>query len=277
MNDGSLTVALVSEVFTGPDAERKLSARLAEARALGAELALLPELPLDAWSPAAKAARDEDAEPPDGPRHRIFAEAARREGIGIAGGAIVIDPKTGARHNTALVFDAHGALRGSYRKLHLPEEPGYWETTHFQPGTEPPAPIDGFALPLGVQLCSDVNRPSGSHLLSALGAMAILVPRATERSTYDRWSVVFRANAVTSAAYVLSVTRPEPEQGVPMGGPSVAVDPTGRVLVETTDPVAVVRLERQVVLDARVAYPGYLNVRADVYARGWAEVAARRA
>jgi predicted amidohydrolase len=163
----------------------------------------------------------------------------------------------------------------TYEKLHLPEEPGFWETSHYEPGTEAPGRIDTFGLPVGVQICSDINRPEGSHLLGAQGAMAVLAPRASEERTYQRWKVVFRANALTSCSYLVSVNRPHPEEGVLIGGPSVAVDPNGQVLVETTDPLAVVTLDAGVVRRARIAYPGYLPVRARLYADAWREIAAR--
>jgi predicted amidohydrolase len=133
--------------------------------------------------------------------------------------------------------------------------------------------VGAFALRLGVQICSDVNRPEGCHLLGALGAEVIAAPRATEAETFDAWRLVLRANALTSTAYVLSVPRPRPEDGVPLGGPSIAVAPDGSVLVETTDPLAVVTLERARVAAARRDYPGYLAVPARVYARGWERVA----
>ena len=82
----------------------------------------------------------------------------------------------------------------------------------------------------------------------------------------------FIANAMTSGAYVLSVARPREELGVPLGGPSFAVAPTGDVLVETTDPIAVVDLDRAVVEEARARYPGYLATRADLYAEGWKRI-----
>jgi predicted amidohydrolase len=103
--------------------------------------------------------------------------------------------------------------------------------------------------------------------------MAIINPRATQASTYDRWKLVFRANALTSTTYVLSVARPGPEQGVAIGGPSVAVDPNGEVLIESTDPIVLVQLDPRVVGDARRRYPGYLAQNAALYGRGWAEVA----
>jgi N-carbamoylputrescine amidase len=171
------------------------------------------------------------------------------------------------------VIDRGGEICATYEKLHLPEEPGFWETSHYQPGTQAPERIDAFGLPIGVQICSDNNRPEGTHLLGAQGAMAVIVPRASEERTYQRWKTVFRSNALTGCLYVLSVNRPRPEEGVLLGGPSVAFDPNGDVLVETTDELALVTLDAAVVTDARRAYPGYLPVRARLYADAWAEVA----
>jgi hypothetical protein len=72
---------------------------------------------------------------------------------------------------------------------------------------------------------------------------------------------------------VLSVNRPDPEPGALIGGPSVAVDPGGNAIVETTDTLALVTLDAAVVQKARTAYPGYLPVRARLYADAWAEIA----
>jgi predicted amidohydrolase len=272
--DGRLTVALVSEVFWEPDGTARLRERLAEAAERGADLAVLPELPLNAWSPSTKQALAEDAEPMDGPRARFQAEAAAEAGIGLIGGIIHRD-ENGRRTSRALVFDGAGTLIGTYEKLHLPEEEGFWETSHYEPGSEAPRRIDGFGIPIGVQLCSDVNRPEGTHLLGAQGVVATINPRASEEKTYQRWKTVWRANALTSCCYVLSVNRPLPEDGVLLGGPSVAIDPRGEVLVETTDRMALVTLDARVAADARRSYPGYLPVRARLYADAWAEIASR--
>jgi hypothetical protein len=72
------------------------------------------------------------------------------------------------------------------------------------------------------------------------------------------------------------VNRPDAEDGVLIGGPSIAVGPDGGILLETTDPVAVVRMSRGVIAKARVDYPGYLPIRADLYAEAWADIANRR-
>ena len=109
----------------------------------------------------------------------------------------------------------------------------------------------------------------------AAGVVAMINPRATEEATFQRWKTVWRANALTSCCYVLSVNRPHPEQGVLIGGPSVAIDPRGEVLVETTDTVALVTLDEDVVAQARKGYPGYLPVRARLYADAWADIAGR--
>ena len=267
-----MKIALVSDVFFDDSGAPRLAARLTEARTAGASLAVLPELPLNAWAPATKSAREDDAEPPDGPRQVRLAAAARAAGIGLVAGAIVRDPRSGRRHNTALVFNAAGDVIARYRKMHLPEEEGFWETSHYEPGDALPDVIDGFDLRVGLQICSDINRPEGSHLLGARGAEAIINPRATEAATFDRWRTVFIANAMTSGAYVLSVNRPRAEGGVPLGGPSFAVAPTGEVVVETTDPLAIVTVDRAVVEKARGRYPGYLAIRADLYAEGWRAV-----
>ena len=271
--DGRLTVALISEVFWEPDGPIRLKQRLADAAGRGADLAVLPEIPLNPWSPATKEARDDDAEGMDGERVRAQAEAAAEAGIGLVGGIIHRDPATGRRTSRALVFDAKGALRATYEKLHLPEEPGFWETSHYEPGSEPPRRIDGFGVPIGVQICSDNNRPEGTHLLGAQGAVVVINPRASVEATYQRWKAVWRANAMTSSCYVLSVNRPHPEGGVIIGGPSVAFDPNGALLVETTDALALVTVDAATAAEARTRYPGYLPVQARIYGDAWAEVA----
>lgn len=271
-----MIVALISEVYWDDDAAARLTAHLQEAASRDASLALLPELPLNPWSPATEQPRDDDAEEPEGPRHRLLSDAARRAGIGVVGGAIVRDPSTGRRYNTALVFGPDGTLRASYRKVHLPEEEGFWETRHYEPGDALSPIVDGFGVPFGLQICSDLNRPEGSHLLGAMGAGLILNPRSTEAATYARWRTVFVANALTSGAYVLSVNRPREEQGVKIGGPSFAVAPTGEVLVESTDTLSFATVDPDVVRAARKRYPGYLATRADLYAKGWQQVKATR-
>jgi predicted amidohydrolase len=272
----TLTVALISDVFFGEGAQERLLDRLAAAKEGGAELAVLPEIPVNRWAPATKDLLDDDAEEPGGPLHRMQSDAAGEIGIAVLGGVIERDPEllrgAAARRNTALLFDASGTLVGSFSKCHLPEEPGFWETSHYAAGEAMPV-FDALPLRVGVQICSDNNRPVGAHILAAKGAEAILVPRSTEKATWERWRHSFIANAWTTGTYVLSANRPAPEDGVEIGGPSIVVAPNAEVLAESTEPVVVVRLERSAVERARFTYPGYLPERADIYAREWAALA----
>lgn len=274
MVSGSLVVALVHDVFWGDGADERLAAVLVEAARRRAELAVLPELPLDPWIPARREPRDEDAEAPGGPRQARLAAAARSAGIAVLGGAIV--RSGGRRANRAILVDAAGRLAATYDKLHLPFEEGYWERAHYEPGREPPAPVGGFELPLGIQVCSDLNRLVGCQLLAARGAAAILAPRATPGETWERWRRVMRASALTCGSWIVSVNRPRPEPGVAIGGPSIVVAPDGHVVHETTEPLSLFVLEARAVDQARGEYPGSLDWPAEVYARGWRELAPDR-
>lgn len=267
-----LRVALVTEVFHGGGAGQRLTARLVEAASTGARLAVLPEIPLDPWYPATRDSNDLDAEGVDGPRRALLSECARAAGIATVGGAIVADPADGSRHNTAITVDAAGGVIDVYEKLHLPHEPGFWEADHYEPGRTLPKPVTALGLPFGVQICSDANRPEGTHLLAAMGASLVVIPRATEAATWPRWRTVLQANAITSAIYVVSVNRPGPEADVGIGGPSVAVAPDGEIILETTDPLATVDVEPERLRRARDAYPGYLSVRSDIYEAAWSAV-----
>ena len=273
MDQHLYTVALINDVFFDDPEGARLRARLAEAKQQGADLAVLPELPLNPWSPARQTPVDEDAEPPEGPRHRRQAEAAQEVGIAVLGGAIVQDPDTGQRFNTGLLFDASGALVTAYQKLHLPEEEGFWETYHYEPGLEAPRAVGGLGPSVGIQICSDINRPAGAQLLAAQGVEIVLAPRATDRSNYPRWRLVYQAVAVTSTAYVISVNRPGPEDGMPLGGPSLVVSPDGKVMLETEEPVAVVALDVSMVHRLWKEYPGYMPFPAPIYAEGWKRLA----
>jgi N-carbamoylputrescine amidase len=268
-------IALVTEVFTGERAAEHLGSHLDTARRQGAALVLLPELPFDAWMAATRKPNDDHAEPPGGWRQQLLADAARAAGVAVLGTVIERDPGSGRRHNTSLLVSADGSLLATYRKAHLPWEEGYWEAAHYDPGDEPPEVVEAGGLRIGVQICSDANRPQGSNLLGASGAELIAVPRATPIDTYARWRLVLRANAVTSTAWVASINRPRPEAGVPMGGPSLVVAPDGTVVLETNEPVATVDIDREAVRRARQDYPGYLPQRCDLYADGWSRAAAK--
>jgi|TARA_B110000116_G_scaffold272427_1_gene297498 N-carbamoylputrescine amidase len=270
--DERILVALLTDVFLEDSDHLRLREYLLEAKSSGATLAVLPELPLNPWSPANRESIREDAEPLGGLRQQVFSRMSSEIGIALLGGAIVTDSKTGKRYNTALFYDHNGQLVGQYRKIHLPEEEGYWETSHYMPGTDPPTVIQISEATIGVQICSDINRPQGSQILRAQGAELLLVPRATPSETYERWRLILRANAIMSEVYLISVNRPFSEFGVDIGGPSLVVGPDGEILFEGTEPLAIVEIDGNKLKTIGAQYPGYLPRMVDVYARGWSEL-----
>jgi N-carbamoylputrescine amidase len=269
-----LSVALLSECFFGDDAPERLTERLREAKRRGAELVLLPELPLQPWCPWTQAASADDAEEERGPREELLRRACQAAGVGAVGG-VIRRSVGGRRESRVLLVDERGELLATYGKIHLPEEDGFWETSHYEPSQDPPEVVAFHDFPVGFQICSDVNRPTGSLLLGAQGALAVLSPRSTERVTWPRWEIVLRANAITACTYVLSVNRPSAEFGVLIGGPSIAIDPRGEVLTQTLEPLAVVTLLRERVMECRKLYPGYVETFPTLYARAWEELAKR--
>ncbi len=262
-----LRIAMVSDVFYGEGAKERLALRLHEAKDAGAELAVLPEIACNPWSPSTTNIRDEDAEELGGTRCSMQSEVAKEVGIGLIGSAIL--KQNGLRFNTCLFWDKQGELLGTYQKHHIPEESGFWETSHYIQGTEGFPVFDFQGWKIGIQICSDMNRPQGSHLLAAAGADVIVGPRSTELATYDKWRPVWIANALTTGCYVCSVNRPSPEQGVLIGGASIAISPEGEVLVESCDAITVFTVRQSTIEEARKDYPGYLPCRSDVYAQGW--------
>jgi N-carbamoylputrescine amidase len=199
-------------------------------------------------------------------------QVARQAGVALVGGVIQREGPDQPRFNTALCFDAAGHLVSRYRKVHVPQEEGYWEADHYQAGTNAPAVIELAGARVGIQICSDINRLVGAHLLAAGGAEVIVVPRATPSESYARWRKVFEVAAITTASYIVSVNRPRPEFGVDIGGPSIVVAPDGALLLETTEPISTVSLDLGRVEAARAEYPGYLAYPAEVYANGWRAV-----
>jgi len=262
-----LCIAMVSDVFFGGGERERLVARLLEAKDAGADLAVLPEIACNPWSPSTKNLREEDAEEFGGARCSMQSEVAKEVGIGLIGSAIL--KQNGSRFNTCLLWDEQGELLGTYQKHHIPEEDGFWETSHYSEGVEGFSIFHFLGFNIGIQICSDMNRPQGSHLLAAAGADVIVGPRSTELATYDKWRPVWIANALTTGCYICSVNRPEPENGVLIGGNSIAVAPDGEVLIESCDAITVFTVRQSTIKNARIDYPGYLPCRSDIYAQGW--------
>ena len=269
----NLNIALVAETF--PDNAPDLTAALHNAKAKGADLALLPECPAQPWVAATTQRCQQDAEPSGGPRESRQSNASRTAEIALLGGSIE-QLEQGGRRNTAVLWDHHGEELLRYSKMHIPDEPGFREASHYEPADSAVRCIDYKGWRIGVQICSDNQRPTGCQMLAAQGCDLILNPRATERTFLETWITVWRANAITTGCWVASVNRPDPESGVPLGGPSVIIDPFGEVQL-FEDPLAVVTLDQSRVVEARQAYPGYLAIPSATYAQLWRTIPSRPA
>ena len=268
-----LKIALVACTF--PQDSPDLTTVLHTAQSQGANLALLPECPAQPWVAATSKASAHDAEPAGGPRESRQAAAARAAEIALLGGSIE-QTEDGGRINTAVFWDHHGHEQLRYSKMHIPDEPGFREAAHYDPSTDAVRCVEYHSWRVGVQICSDNQRPTGCQMLAAQGCDLILNPRATERTFLETWITIWRANAITTGCWVASVNRPEPEGGVPLGGPSVIIDPFGEVQL-FEDPLAVVTLDRSRVVEARQAYPGYLAIPSATYAQLWRDIPSRQA
>ncbi len=267
-------IALISEVY--PEGYHALVDDLGEAVDAGARLAVLPECPAQAWAPGRDRPDDVDAEPAGGTRESWQASAASTAGIALLGGGIERCPD-GRRRNAAVLWDEAGVERLRYHKIHIPDEPGFREAAHYEPGLSAPSVVEIAGLRIGVQICSDNQRPDGAMMLAAQDADCILNPRATEVGLLDRWKTIWRANAMVTGCWILSPNRPRPEPGTPLGGPSIAVDPRGEIRLESTAKISLVEVDPEAVAEARNAYPGYLAIPAETYATGWRSMPSRAA
>ena len=267
-----MKIALVSSVF--PEGSSELRERLHSVKSHGADLALLPECPAQTWVAATSNAPSQEAEPAGGPRESRQAAAAQAAEIALLGGSIE-QREEGACLNTAVFWDHHGREQLRYSKMHIPDEPGFREAAHYDPSTNAVRCVEYHGWRIGVQICSDNQRPTGCQMLAAQGCDLILNPRATERTFLETWITIWRANAITTGCWIASVNRPEPESGVPLGGPSVIIDPFGEVQL-FEDPMAVVTLDQSRVIEARQAYPGYLAIPSATYAQLWQSIPSRQ-
>ena len=106
-------------------------------------------------------------------------------------------------------------------------------------------------------------------LLAAAGADILICPRSSERATYDKWRPVWISNALTTACYVCSVNRPNPEQGVLIGGPSIAIKPNGEIITESENTITSFTAAKNTIEEVRIQYPGYLPCRKELYTKCW--------
>ena len=217
-----MLVALISDVFfEGRRPGRGCCAGFEEAKAGGAEMALLPEIPLNPWSPATATPNPERCRGGRTARgSRCSAPVRARRSIGVVGGAIVIDPSTGKRHNTALVFDEERDARVVLQEGAPAGRGGISRAVSLRARYRSAgcrswirAAVRDSDL-LGHEPAGGISSAGGD------GRNGNLQPSRDAGVNVRALEAGVSRNALTSTAYVLSVARPAPEQGVPLGGAS---------------------------------------------------------
>jgi N-carbamoylputrescine amidase len=281
-----LKVALVQEFDRG-SVESNLAVieqRVADAAAQGAQLVLLQELHNSAYfCQHENVAEFERAESIPGPSTERLGKLAAQYGVVIVG-SLFERRAAGLYHNTAVVLETDGRLVGKYRKMHIPDDPGFNEKFYFTPGDLGFNPIDTSVGRLGVLVCWDQWYPEAARLMALAGAEVLLYPTAIgwdpddAQDEKDRqrsaWMLSHRGHAVANGLPVLSCNRvgheasPLATSGIRFWGSSHVLGPQGELLAEA-DPDSPQLLFAEVDLDrsenVRRIWPFLRDRRIDAY------------
>src|SRR6201987_3334293 len=186
------------------------------------------------------------AEPIPGPTTEAMSKLARELGIVI--GASIFERRTaGLYHNTCAVLDADGALLGLYRKMHIPDDPLYYEKFYFTPGDLGFPNFDTRYGRIGVLVCWDQWYPEGARLSSLRGANILFYPTAigwqpSEKTEFgaaqlDAWRTIQRSHAIANGIFVAAVNRVgfegPPDSGLEFWGSSFVADPFGQLIAKS--------------------------------------------
>jgi N-carbamoylputrescine amidase len=281
-----LVVGLVQMAMGESAAEndRTAEAGIREAAKQGAKLVCLPELYRSRYF-----CQSEDeaffalAEAVPGPTTEKLAALARELGITLV--ASLFERRApGLYHNTTAVIDGERGYLGKYRKMHIPDDPRYYEKYYFTPGDLGFLNFDTSAGRLGVLICWDQWYPEAARLTAMQGADILIYPTAIgwhpeEKDTNgaaqaEAWALMQRSHAIANGCFVIAVNRVgfEPEPGGPGGieffGSSFVAGPDGRVLAKagsSDSAVIVATLENAAIERARIGWPFLRDRRIDAY------------
>lgn len=281
----TLPVALIQERNHG-DAKANLAVideRVAEAAAQGAKLVLLQELHNGPYFCQHECVDEFDlAETIPGPSTEHLGKLAKQHGVVLVS-SLFEKRATGLYHNTAVVFDADGSTAGKYRKMHIPDDPGFYEKFYFTPGDMGFEPIDTSVGRLGVLVCWDQWYPEAARLMALAGAELLLYPTAIgwdpddEQDEKDRqrdaWILSHRGHAVANGLPVLSCNRvghetsPLGASGIDFWGHSHVLGPQGEflALAGTDETVLMAEVDMTRSEDVRRIWPFLRDRRIDAY------------
>ncbi len=218
--------------------------RIAEAAAAGAKVVCLPELFAGHYPCQSEDHRKfAEAEPIPGPTSQILAEAARRHGVVLIG-SLFEHRGPGLYHNTAVVWDADGRQAGLYRKMHIPDDPCYYEKFYFTPGDLGFPSFPTRYGRVGVCVCWDQWFPEAARLVALSGAEMIFYPTAIgwlghEKAQFGAgqhaaWETVMRGHAVANGLFVAAVNRTGVEGQLEFWGASFVAGPSGNLLARAS-------------------------------------------
>lgn len=229
------------------DNKQKLATNIANVAAKGAKLVVLQELHNSLYFCQTENTQNFDlAEPIPGPSTDFYGNLAKQHGVVLV--TSLFERRTaGLYHNTAVVFDADGSIVGKYRKMHIPDDPAYYEKFYFTPGDLGFRPIDTSVGRLGVQVCWDQWYPEGARLMALQGAEILIYPTAIGYESSDTpdeqerqreaWTTVQRGHAVANGLPIIAVNRvgheddpSEQTRGIDFWGSSFVAGPQGELL-----------------------------------------------
>ncbi|MGR9087964.1 MAG: carbon-nitrogen hydrolase [Gammaproteobacteria bacterium] len=225
--------------------------KIHEAAELKADLVVLPELHLGPYFCQNEDYNNFDlAQPIPGPATDVLANVAKKLNIVIVS-TIFEKRAPGLYHNTAVVFDKDGRIAGKYRKMHIPDDPGFYEKYYFTPGDIGFKPIETSLGKLGVLICWDQWYPEAARLMALAGAELLIYPTAigwdpddTEEEhqrQLNAWITIQRAHAVANGIPVISCNRigfeaaPNSDTGIQFWGNSFIAGPQGEILASADD------------------------------------------
>jgi N-carbamoylputrescine amidase len=291
-NNGNFRVALV-QMSCSPDPDANLDKaadRVREAARLGAQVVCLPELfQTQYFCQREEHALFDLAESIPGPGSARIAAVAREEKIAVV--ASLFERRApGLYHNTAAVLERDGSLAGIYRKMHIPDDPLYYEKFYFAPGDTGFRSFRLHAGTIGVLVCWDQWYPEGARITALQGANVLFYPTAIGwhpaekaefgQAQYSAWQTMQRAHAIANGVYVAAVNRVGHEHGDIRGnrvsgdglefwGGSFLADPFGRVLAQAEhdrEEILIGEVDLHQIEETRRNWPFLRDRRIDAYA-----------
>ena len=239
-----VNVGLIQMSCTDRPAENldKAVARIREAAAQGAQIICLQELFRSLYFCQSEDVDTFDlAEPIPGPSTEVLGPLAKELGVVIIA-SLFEKRAAGLYHNTAAVLDADGSLLGIYRKMHIPDDPAFYEKFYFIPGDLGFKTFKTRFAEIGVLVCWDQWYPEAARLTAMQGAQILFYPTAigwalqekedaVKKAQHDAWDTIQRSHAIANGVFVASVNRVGPEGGLNFWGGSFICDPFGERMV----------------------------------------------